>query len=113
MRRVLVFAVLFLAMGASALAQGKMRVPAPPTALRGPLDVQAPPPAPQPMALPASVLRSPVPSRQATGRQCRLTCAQDYYFCLSTEAADDCPGAWSQCRAACDAGLKASKTPAG
>lgn len=113
MRRALVLAVLALALATTALAQGKTRVPSPSGGLRGPLGVEAAQPAPEPIVAPAPALRSPVPTRQATGGQCRLACAQDYYFCLSTEAADDCPGAWSQCRAACDAGLKASKTPAG
>jgi hypothetical protein len=33
---------------------------------------------------------------------CRLTCAQNYYFCSATTATPDCPGAWSQCAAGCD-----------
>ena len=35
--------------------------------------------------------------------QCRLSCAQSYYFCLSGDGGDDCPATWGQCRAACDA----------
>lgn len=37
--------------------------------------------------------------------RCRLSCAQSYYFCLASDTPDDCPGAWSQCRAACDSPL--------
>lgn len=35
--------------------------------------------------------------------QCRLSCAQSYYFCLSGDGGDDCPATWGQCRAGCDA----------
>lgn len=35
-------------------------------------------------------------------RQCRLACAQDYYFCLAGDASDECPQAWGQCRLGCD-----------
>jgi hypothetical protein len=34
--------------------------------------------------------------------QCRLACAQPYYFCLAGENAVICPDAWSRCVAACD-----------
>lgn len=35
--------------------------------------------------------------------QCRLSCAQTYYFCLAQDASEDCSPNWGQCRAACDA----------
>lgn len=35
-------------------------------------------------------------------RQCRLACAQDYYFCLAGDASEECPQAWGQCRLGCD-----------
>lgn len=35
--------------------------------------------------------------------QCRLSCAQTYYFCLAQDASQDCSPNWGQCRAACDA----------
>jgi hypothetical protein len=35
--------------------------------------------------------------------QCRLSCAQTYYFCLAQDASEDCSPQWGQCRAACDA----------
>ena len=37
-------------------------------------------------------------------QQCRLQCAQDYYFCLAGDASDECPQAWGQCRLGCDPG---------
>lgn len=59
----------------------------------------------EPSALPdpaATAMMSPLPPLPVDGAaQCRLDCAQDYYFCLSSDMADDCPGAWGQCRAAC------------
>jgi hypothetical protein len=33
--------------------------------------------------------------------QCRRSCAQTYYFCLSTEGASDCPENWTSCLAGC------------
>lgn len=60
----------------------------------------APSPAP---AAPLASAASPPAALGDTAGQCRLSCAQSYYFCLASELADDCPGAWSQCRAACDA----------
>ncbi|MFN3521795.1 MAG: hypothetical protein ACK4YQ_06070 [Phenylobacterium sp.] len=62
----------------------------------------APSPAPAPAA-PLASAASPPAALGDTAGQCRLSCAQSYYFCLASELADDCPGAWSQCRAACDA----------
>jgi len=46
----------------------------------------------------------PYPSQPSLedARACRLTCAQNYYFCSATTATPDCPGAWSQCAAGCD-----------
>lgn len=78
--------------------------------LRGPVDptVAEPPPAGEPggaraattAALPP-LLAPLAPARPDTGR-CRLSCASAYYFCLSSDSPDECPGAWAQCRAACD-----------
>jgi hypothetical protein len=75
-------------------------------ALRGPAAPDdtpdaAPPPPPltalQPLLQP---LASPV---QGDPGRCRLTCASSYYFCLASDAPEDCSPAWSQCRAGCDA----------
>lgn len=73
--------------------------------LRGPVDPPRPAdptrqggsPAPPPPAL----LASPAPAKPDAGR-CRMTCASNYYFCLSNGGTDDCPSSWGQCRAACD-----------
>lgn len=92
--------------------------------LRGPVDPAEAPgpasptdkaPAASPPALPA--LLAPLaaaPAKPDAGR-CRLTCASNYYFCLSNGGADDCPATWGQCRAACDAsspGLDPPTAPA-
>jgi hypothetical protein len=54
----------------------------------------------------ASPAPTPRPWPSQTGLEdaqaCRLTCAQNYYFCSATTATPDCPGAWSQCAAGCD-----------
>ena len=34
-------------------------------------------------------------------QQCRMACAQTYYFCLAGNQSDDCPTTWSQCRSGC------------
>lgn len=97
MRRAVLILSLSLALAAPAGAQ-------PVEALRGgqapgaaqPRAAESPaPPAPAPV-LPTS------PPAYDAG-QCRLSCAQAYYFCLASDTPDECPGAWSQCRAACDA----------
>lgn len=36
-------------------------------------------------------------------QQCRMACAQTYYFCLAGMDADECASSWSQCRAGCSA----------
>lgn len=56
-----------------------------------------------PASLPAlRPLSTPPPPTGGAG-QCRMSCAREYYFCLSGEAAQECPTAWGQCRNACDA----------
>jgi hypothetical protein len=34
--------------------------------------------------------------------ECRMTCAQSYYFCRAGDHADDCAGTWSECVVGCD-----------
>jgi hypothetical protein len=34
--------------------------------------------------------------------QCRMSCAQTYYFCRAGDHPDDCAGAWGQCVATCN-----------
>lgn len=62
-------------------------------------------PAAAPIALrPLPPLLAPLAQPKADASRCRLTCASNYYFCLSNDATDaSCPDTWSQCRAACDA----------
>lgn len=113
MRRVLVLALLALSLASAAGAQqkGKLTVPAPGVALRGPLPATRPATGTEPAeaanaALAAArLLSTPLQPADAArpAPQCRLTCAQDYYFCLSNDGADDCAPRWGQCRAACDA----------
>lgn len=73
-------------------------------ALRGPVsEAKAPSPAPPAApALPALLAPLATPS-SAEAERCRLNCASGYYFCLSTEAAEDCAPSWMQCRSACEA----------
>ena len=33
--------------------------------------------------------------------QCRMGCAQTYYFCRAGDHPDDCAGTWGQCVATC------------
>jgi len=104
MRLALVIAILSLLGGGDAWAQSKPRprtVPAAP-AQRTPPQT---PPGPALPDLKAVFMPPPVASSPVGGgpQQCRLSCAQSYYFCLSSDHPDDCPGAWGQCRAGCDA----------
>ncbi len=39
--------------------------------------------------------------RNAAAQQCRMTCAQTYYFCLANDPDVDCASNWSQCRVSC------------
>jgi hypothetical protein len=114
MRRAALFLIcLVLAGSGAALAQSRTGSG---LELRGPASeetVAATPqsetPADSPPALSALPVAAPVFSSAGLvdgGAQCRLTCAQDYYFCLASELSDDCPGAWGQCRAACAAGAR-------
>lgn len=59
---------------------------------------------PLPMPAPLPSLLSPLAVQRPEPGRCRLSCASNYYFCLSNDATDaSCPDTWSQCRAACDA----------
>lgn len=119
MRAAVLILSLSLALSAPAGAQTGLGLrgaqpPVPPAATTGAPVLPAPAPftAPSEAAVaspPVSPLMSPLPPLPVDGAgQCRLDCAQGYYFCLSGGMADDCPAAWSQCRAACVvAGLRA------
>lgn len=110
MRKALPFVALILVLASPAGAQPQ----AAPT-LRGSQSADTPAPvgpsAPRP-GTPAVDLapQVPIPLRTLAetpvggeAGQCRLTCAQSYYFCLATEGAEDCGPTWGQCRAKCDA----------
>lgn len=61
------------------------------------LPAQAPKEAPPPPPRPA-------PSGPSA-EQCRMTCAQRYYFCLAEAEQEICSPAWAQCRTACGSSL--------
>lgn len=108
MRR-LALLVLTLALAGPAGAQ---QAPAASPTLRGSQSVEtsSAEPASTVEAARAALAQSTIPLRSLPGTpvtgaagQCRLSCAQSYYFCLSGDGGDDCPATWGQCRAACDA----------
>lgn len=117
MRRLVTLCVLALAIAGPAGAQSKARPKVPPAAsagLRGPVSAAAPasrPAAPAPEAADYSAqslfLPAPIASAPVGGapQQCRASCAQTYYFCLSAGDGDGdyCSANWGQCRSACDA----------
>jgi hypothetical protein len=49
-------------------------------------------------------LTSPLapPSVATDPAQCRMGCAQTYYFCRAGDRPDDCAGSWGQCVATCN-----------
>jgi hypothetical protein len=117
MRRALIPCVLALVVAGSAgaadgakKARPKVPPPSPSPELRGPLSAApttpaAPPPpvdisAAQSLFLPAPIAGAPV---GGAPQQCRLSCAQTYYFCLAGEDGESCSANWGQCRSACDA----------
>jgi hypothetical protein len=49
------------------------------------------------------VLAPPAPISVPTDpAQCRMSCAQTYYFCRAGDHPDDCAGTWGQCVATCN-----------
>jgi hypothetical protein len=114
MRRVLILCVIALAVAGSAGAQEKKARPKPALSspvLRGavasaPISRAASPPPPVEISAAQSLfLPSPIASAPVGGapQQCRLSCAQTYYFCLAGDAPEGCSANWSQCRSSCDA----------
>lgn len=111
MRRAVTLAVLALVLATPAGAQqkGKLSLPAAGIALRG--AQSATPAAETPSAAEAAAatltaaqaMSAPTAEVRAAPAQCRLACAQEYYFCLAGDGTDDCAPHWGQCRAACDA----------
>ena len=118
MRRILTLCVLALAIAGPAGAQEKKARPKvpPPTAssspaLRGAVSaapMSRAPDLPPPVDLNAAqslFLPSPIASAPVGGapQQCRLSCAQTYYFCMAGEDGESCSANWGQCRSGCDA----------
>lgn len=114
MRRLLILCVLALAVCGPAGAQSKARPKVPPASsgLRGAVSATTPAsrpatPAPPPLDYSAQSLFLPAPIASApvggAPQQCRQSCAQTYYFCLSGGDGDYCSANWGQCRSACDA----------
>ena len=122
MRRLfpLIGVVILLAIAGSAGAQQKARPKPPPaqvtapSGLRGevtsdPIPMSRAPTAAagQTLDLNAQSLFLPQPVASApvggAGQQCRLACAQQYYFCQANDRGDECPSSWGQCRSGCDA----------
>lgn len=108
MRRHLALLVLTLALAGPAGAQ--QATPAATPTLRGVQSVESPSAAGVASSVAATLAQSFIPLRSLSDTpvagepgQCRLSCAQSYYFCLSGDGGDDCPATWGQCRAACDA----------
>jgi hypothetical protein len=110
MRRTFAVILCALLFAQPALGQQKAK---PKPALRGAIVASQPvpnrSPAPPPPALDALGARSlflptPIASAPVGGapQQCRLACAQTYYFCLASDFPDQCPISWGQCRAGCD-----------
>ena len=94
--------LLLIALPALALAaddgappSGRIRMPPPKPAARAPV-VQA--------AATIPVIRpvSPVRAGSPDGMECRMGCAQTYYFCRAGDHVDDCAGAWGQCVVTCN-----------
>jgi len=80
--------VLVLALILASPALGQVRTPV----------ALPPPPPPRETLFLAPSLITPL-AREAG--QCRLDCAQAYYFCLSAGEPEDCGPSWGQCRATC------------
>ena len=87
---------LFVALPALALAAdaggGRLKYAAP----------AAPPPTVQ-RAATIPVINPPSPqSAPADPAQCRMDCAQTFYFCRAGDHPEDCAGGWGQCVASCN-----------
>ncbi|QUD87357.1 hypothetical protein [Phenylobacterium montanum] len=75
---------------------------------------------PQSLSAPARPLQSPIPraapsafpsgfaAGSAGGDSCRLACSHRYYFCLTGDSPEQCPGQWIECRASCGSGERSS-----
>ncbi len=51
----------------------------------------------------APTIKPPAPiSTPADPSECRMGCAQTYYFCRAGDHPDDCAGSWGQCVSTCN-----------
>ena len=102
MRRLAALLVLTLALATPAGAQqGRIAEVPPQPELRGSVEADTPVPIPAPIALAAPPAFSAFATRPADAGRCRMSCAQDYYFCLAQDEATDCGPGWRQCLLAC------------
>ncbi|MDR3513157.1 MAG: hypothetical protein P4L73_16095 [Caulobacteraceae bacterium] len=85
--------------GLAAAKAGEAAAPTPKriVVLRGAQAVPRAPVRPAPLA-PPSPIASAIP---VDAGQCRLGCAQAYYFCTSAEDAESCSGTWVSCLTRC------------
>lgn len=51
---------------------------------------------------PAPLASAAPTSAPADPAECRMGCAQSYYFCASQDHTENCSPSWSQCVATCD-----------
>jgi hypothetical protein len=61
----------------------------------------APPPLASPVATPIATLPLPFTPQASEPGQCRMACAQSYYFCLAGDDAETCAPSWGQCLSSC------------
>jgi hypothetical protein len=55
-----------------------------------------------PTILPPKISPPAVTTAPADPSECRMTCAQTYYFCRAGDQPDECAGTWGECVATCD-----------
>jgi hypothetical protein len=76
--------------------------PQDPSTTGGPIRIVAQPPRPAPARPAAQVsLRAAASAPGGDPSDCRMSCAQTYYFCRAGEDPDACAPTWGQCVAAC------------
>jgi hypothetical protein len=103
-----------LVVGLAAPADAAKPKPVPPAAapadgLRGPQAAQAAKPLQSPIPkIAPTAFPSALAAAAPDGDSCRLVCARKYYFCLAGEVAEQCPGQWIECRAACSSAERVS-----
>ena len=102
-------AILLVVLFATSAAAAPQRAPAVDAAgLRGPVPAGDPGAGTSSPTTAAARLRKTVAPPQpivstlpADGGQCRQACAHTYYRCLAGDYAEQCPQAWTLCRADC------------